>query len=279
MKANTIDIDSDEKHKDKSVPESIHLTVYGRMGELGYNVSEKTVESYKTKAGSPFGKGKGLLPTFVTGELATQMRQGGLMPMDLGKVFKGTFTEESAQEGSSFATRAFTIDEMSLKESVDILHETGQIDVIKKRASLYTDYENLDEIAALEIATKSKGWMAETIIGETDYFNLSTISHDQGGIDAWADGKWADENGHQIKSVTFYASQDTKALESKDINYLWYQWDCDGHLVIGNNANQVNKQARKAKLDYGEGTLIKRSTGDVKRVKESDRNTARYIFW
>lgn len=244
-------------------------TVYAHMDTLGYDVSESTVSGYEAAEYDSLRTGAGLLPAWFTGDLAYAVRDGLATPFTLKPELDGFFGEST---GSSNVTTLFVREGHGLTDVIDTLHETGQLEVAKARLAAFTDYENTDEVVAFAVSVYAKGWLVERILNETDDFSKGSVSQDKGGIDGYYNGEPV-----QVKSVTYYASRNTSELEDRDVRVLWYQWDSDGGLHYGFNANDVNAEA--ASVKGVSKTLIKRSAGNLKAVKESDRDTVRYMWW
>lgn len=261
MQTTTIDVSVD------APPRNIMAATFGHMRQLGYDVPD--ISGYEAPEYSPLRTGAGLLPEWFTGDLAYAVRDGVATPFTLKAEIDGYFGESA---GSANVTTLFVREGRGLKEVIDTLHETGQLEVAGERLKAFTDYERTDEIVAFAVATYAKGWLVERLLNRTDAFSKGSVSQDKGGIDGYYEGEPV-----QVKSVTYYASRNTSELENRDVSVLWYQWDCDGKLHYGRDANAVNAAA--ADVKGVSKTLIKRSAGNLKAVRESDRSNVRYMWW
>lgn len=252
-------------------PKTTALAVYKTMGARGYEVGESTVRGYEAPEYSSLRTGAGVLPAWFTDELGFAIRSGEILPFTLadGEI-AGHFGNPT---GAANVTTLKPRKDMTVAEVVAYMDETGQLDMAKARLAPLTDHENVDEVVAFALATYLKGPAVETLLDdELEGFSKGSLSHDTGGIDGYLNG-----DPVQVKSVTWYASRNTEKLAANDTAYLWYQWDCDGGLHVGTDANAVNGQA--ANVKGVSKTLIKRSAGNLKAVKESDRKNVRYMWW
>lgn len=162
---------------------------------------------------------------------------------------------------------------------------TGDVDI-----SLLPDDETARlrskavDMVSYYVATVAKGWVAEQLITATDAFAKGSMSNDEAEQDvrAYADGDF-DAPYFQVKSVTLgYKPNGTIESTDADGQYrtvkrgvpvLFYQWDCDGGLVVGLNYKAVNGQAADAK------DMAKTTLGRTHSSYTFDGRTYRYLWW
>jgi hypothetical protein len=192
----------------------------------------------------------------------------------LQKELEGHFGEST---GSANVTAMRLKKNLNIREVIEFLHETGQLEKPLRIIEEFRYPEDPDAkvILTYALAQYAKGWLAEELISQkVDGFKKGSVSQDEGGIDGYLHGEPV-----QIGSITRYNSA-KKELESKEVKQLLYQWDDSGnlHLADMDEILGVNKQIAKDAENVTSATLIRKSVGNVKAAKEFGRSF-RYLWW
>lgn len=253
-------------------PKALLRSVYECMASMEYDVPSH--EEYAVPATAEgLREGAGILPEFMVGannDIPDLIRTGILFPFDLESTLD-ELDEESNRR--PHATTQFVDGSLGIRDAIEELHYKGKIGLAIEKIQPSVD-DNTDrsasEIVAYALATYAKGWLVESILAEHERFSKGDESDEVEGRDLFdtASGEWI-----QLKSVTSMASKSRKKLDSHSVSYLYYQFDCDGHIVIGEDPNEVNGVAADA--TGISKTLIKRCHSNYK----FEGRTYRYIWW
>lgn len=261
-----------EESLSEPFPKTALRSVYETMSSLGYEVPSHETYAVPERADG-LRDDAGILPEFMVGadnNIPDLVRTGVLFPFDL----EATLDDETdtATTGPHTTTQ-FVEGELGLRSSIEQLHQKGDIKLavnnIQESVGQNTDRPPA-EIVAYALATYAKGWLVESILVESDRFSKGQPSDDTEGKDLYDE---LQEDWVQLKSVTSMASKSRQKLDSHTISYLYYQFDCAGHIVIGSDPNEVNGEAAEAK--GVSKTLIKRCHSNYK----FEGRTYRYIWW
>lgn len=247
---------------DEPTPKATLRTVYDALADHGYELPAP--ETYESEAHDPFKTGCGLTPEFMHDgtDVAEVIRTGVATPFSWTEAVEGAGTTD----GSSHMTTVFVREQKTIEETVAHLCETGQIDLAVAKMEAFTaDDVDAVEAVAYAVATYAKGWLAERIITADDRWTKGSQSNDEAGQDVYDR-----ETGEyrQVKCVT-----KDKAVDG----WLYYQWDMDGGLWVGDSHTDVNAAAIEG-TDMPK-TLTRRSAGNLKSVRESNRTGVRYTWW
>lgn len=253
-------------------PKTMLRSVYETMASLDYEVPSHERYAVPERADG-LRDGAGILPEFMVGAdntIPDLVRTGVLFPFDL----EATLGDEiDTTNTGPHTTTQFVEGDLGLRSVIEQLHRKGDIKLavnnIQKSVDQNTDRPPV-EIVAYALATYAKGWLVESILAESDRFSKGQPSDEAEGKDLYDElrGDWV-----QLKSVTSMASKSRQKLDSHSVPYLYYQFDCAGHIVIGDDPNEVNGEAAEAK-DISK-TLIKRCHSNYK----FEGRTYRYIWW
>jgi hypothetical protein len=261
-----------DKRPDESFPKAIFGTVYECMTSLGYEVPSH--EAYTVPDGADeLREDAGILPEFMTGadnDIPDLIRTGILFPFDL----ESTLEEQFNQEGSEpHATSGFINRSLSVRDAVSELDRRMKIELaienVKESVDQNTSHP-ASEIVAYALATYAKGWLVESVLAESDRFSKGERPDDAEGKDLFDTLK---DEWVQLKSVTSMAGKSRAKLDAHSVSYLYYQFDCAGHIVIGDDPNEVNSVAADTK--GVSKTLIKRTHSTYK----FEGRTYRYLWW
>lgn len=265
-----------EQHPDgrlnEPFPKEIFRSVYDCMSSLNYDVPSHEEYAVPDEA-EGLEEGAGILPEFMVGadnDIPDLIRTGILFAFNL----EDTLEEQIEQhESKPHITTQFVEGDLGLRDAITELDRQMKIDLAIKKVNASVD-QNTDhpasEIVAYALATYAKGWLIESIVAKSDRFQKGERSDDTDGKDLFdtLDDEWV-----QLKSVTSMASKSRKKLENHSISYLYYQFDCAGHIVIGKHPNEVNSVA--ADIKGVSKTLIKRCHSNYK----FNGRTYRYLWW
>jgi hypothetical protein len=257
---------------DEPFPKAVFGSVYECMSSLGYNVPSHEAYSV-TEQTDGLREDAGILPEFMIGssnDIPSLIRTGILFPFDL----EDTLDEMSNQdENGPHVTSQFVDRRLGLQDTIEELDSRMKIKLaienVESSVAQNTDHPP-SEIVAYALATYAKGWLVESILAENDRFSKGQSSDDADGKDLFdtVRDEWI-----QLKSVTSMASKSRTKLDAHAISYLYYQFDCAGHIVIGEEPNEVNSVAAEVK-DISK-TLIKRCHSNYK----FEGRTYRYLWW
>lgn len=257
---------------DEPFPKAVFGSVYECMSSLGYDVPSH--EAYSVPDGADgLREGAGILPDFMVGannDIPSLIRTGILFPFDL----ENTLEELSGQEEKGpHVTSQFVEGNLGLQDAIRELDRRMKIKLAIQNVESSVD-QNTDhpasEIVAYALATYAKGWLVESILAESDRFSKGKSSNDADGKDLFDTLR---EEWIQLKSVTSMASKSRTKLDAHSISYLYYQFDCAGNIVIGEDPNEVNGVA--ADVKGISKTLIKRCHSNYK----FEGRTYRYLWW
>lgn len=261
-----------DEELDEPFPKAVFGSVYECMSSLGYEVPSH--ESYSVPDNiDDLREGAGILPEFMIGannDIPSLIRTGILFPFDL----ESTLDEVNGQdETGPHVTSQFVDRNLGLQDTIRELDRRMKIELAIENVESSVD-QNTDhsasEIVAYALATYAKGWLVESILAENDRFSKGKSSDDADGKDLFDTLR---EEWIQLKSVTSMASKSRTKLDAHSISYLYYQFDCAGNIVIGEEPNEVNGVAADAK-DISK-TLIKRCHSNYK----FNGRTYRYLWW
>lgn len=251
-------------------PKLIFQTVYESLDELGYDVPDPNKYEVTDGADGPVA-GAGILPAFMVGtnnDIPDLVRTGIGFPFD----FEERLDATASKSQKNHATKQFVEAQMSIPEAIKELHNRGEISLAIDKISQYLSESPVppDEVVAFALTTYSKGWIVESILASHDRFEVGDIGDESSGYDLYdAELKeWV-----QVKSVTNMASKSRKKLDAHSVRYIYYQFDCAGNLVIGEEPNVVNGAA--AEVKNISKTLIKRCHSTYKY----EGRTYRYLWW
>lgn len=257
---------------DEPFPKSVFRIVYDCLADQGYEVPSHdnyTVPDDETDLRG----GAGIIPEFMVGannDIPDLIRTGILFPFDLEETL-----DNQLKSGTSapHVTSQFVNSDSTLRDAIIELDRRMKTDLavnnVDRSVTQNTNHPPI-EIVAYALATYAKGWLVESILASSDYFSKGNSSEDTDGKDLF------DEvNGEmvQLKSVTSMASKSRSKLEAHNIPYCYYQFDCAGHIVVGEDPNEVNAVAADVK-DISK-TLIKRCHS----YYEYNGRTYRYLWW
>lgn len=257
---------------DEQFPKTVFRIVYDCLGDQGYEVPSH--ENYTVPEDeTDLREDAGIIPNFMVGannDIPDLIRTGILFPFDLEE----TLDDQLESEGSDpHVTSQFVNGGFSLRGAIIELDRKMQIDLainnVKRSVDQNTNHPPI-EIVAYALATYAKGWLVESILASSDYFSKGNSSEDADGEDLFDETK---KEMVQLKSVTSMASKSRSKLEAHNISYCYYQFDCSGHIVVGEDPNEVNGVAADVK-DISK-TLIKRCHSYYK----FDGRTYRYLWW
>jgi hypothetical protein len=257
---------------DEPFPKAVLGSVYECMSSLDYDVPSHEV--YTVPEGvDGLQEGAGILPEFMVGannDIPDLIRTGILFPFDL----EATLEEQTDQEDSKpHTTSRFVDGDLGLKDAIVELDRRMKIKLAIENVKRSVD-QNTDnppsEIVAYALATYAKGWLVESILAESDRFSKGKSSDDTDGKDLFDTLR---EEWVQLKSVTSMASKSRTKLDAHSISYLYYQFDCAGNIVVGEDPNEVNGVA--ADVKGISKTLIKRCHSNYK----FEGRTYRYLWW
>lgn len=257
---------------DEPFPKAVLRSVYECMASLDYDVPSHTVYAVPEGADG-LREGAGILPEFMVGagnDIPDLIRTGVLFPFDL----ESTLDEKVDEEATNpHVTSQFIEGDLGLRDAIVELDRRNQIALaienVKNSVNQNTESPP-SEIVAYALATYAKGWLVESILAESDRFSKGERTDDADGKDLFDSqiDEWV-----QLKSVTSMASKSRSKLEAHSVSYLYYQFDCAGNIVIGEDPNEVNGVAADAK--GMSKTLIKRCHSNYKY----NGRTYRYLWW
>lgn len=257
---------------DEPFPKIVLRTVYECMDSLDYDVPNHEVYSVPDDADG-LRKGAGILPEFMVGsnnDIPDLIRTGILFPFDL----EGTLENDVDQTNSTpHVTSQFVEDGLGIVDAIAELDRRMKINLAMENVKDSVGQNTgrpASEIVAYALATYAKGWLVESILAESDRFSKGKSSEDAEGKDLF--DKMQDE-WVQLKSVTSMASKSRSKLDAHSVSYLYYQFDCAGHIVVGEQPNDVNGVAADTKGISK--TLIKRCHSNYK----FKGRTYRYLWW
>jgi hypothetical protein len=217
------------------------------------------------------GRTVGLTPDLS--ENVDNVIQEAILPFTLEELLEKHNT--GAKTGSANVTAIHVLYEMSIRESMTHLAETGQLDkAVKVFEGLVTDKDPSPETCvAYAIFTYAKGWVAEQIITDDERFSKLWITNDQYGQDVRFK---PDSDEKQIKPVTAYARGSKRTFKRKDTPHWFYQWTGDG-LVLADldDANDANAIAAK-EADMWK-TILKKS--ENQGILNGYHRPARVLWW
>lgn len=254
-------------------PKSIFRSVYEHMSSVGYEVPNPDTYTVPDDA-EGLRQGAGILPRFMVGaqnDIPDLIRTGILFPFDL----EGTLDDqvETENQGAHVTTQFIDTGNAVLEDTIQLLYENRKLDLAIKNVERSVDQNtntSASEVVAFALATYAKGWMVEFVLAGDDRFEKGTELEDTEGKDLY-DSKvdeWV-----QLKSVTSMSSKSRAKLDAHNVSYLYYQFDCDGNIVVGKDPNKVNGEAAEVK-DMSK-TLIKRCHSTYK----FNGRTYRYLWW
>lgn len=243
------------------------------MSSLGYEIPSPDAYTVPDDA-ERLRQGAGLLPEFMVGsdnDIPDLIRTGILFPFDLEATLdsQAGIEKQEAHVTTQFVDNGNAV----LEDAIRSLHENMKLDLAIKNVERSVDQNTetpASEIVAYALATYAKGWLVESVLAGDERFEKGTESDDTGGKDLYdleAD-EWV-----QLKSVTSMASKSRAKLDAHSISYLYYQFDCDGNIIVGHDPNEVNGKA--AEVKGMSKTLIKRCHSNY----EFNGRTYRYIWW
>ena len=257
---------------DEQFPKSVYRIVYNCLADQGYEVPSH--ENYTVPEDeTDLREGAGIIPEFMVGannDIPDLIRTGILFPFDLEE----TLDDQIESKGSGpHVTSRFVNGDFSLRGAIIELDRQMQIDLaiknVDRSVAQNTKHPPM-EIVAYALATYAKGWLVESILASSDYFSKGSSSEDTDGEDLFDERK---KEMIQLKSVTSMASKSRSKLDAHNISYCYYQFDCAGHIVVGEDPNKVNGVAADVK-DISK-TLIKR----CHNYYEYNGRTYRYLWW
>jgi len=257
---------------DEPFPKAVIRGVYECLSDLGYDVPSHEEYAVPEEADG-LQDGAGILPAFMVGsnnDIPDLIRTGVLFPFDLEETLEG---QAERLDSGAHVTSKFVDGDLGLREALIELDRRMMIDMaienVKRSVSQNTD-RPADEIVAYALATYAKGWLVESILASSDRFSKGERTDDTDGKDLFDElrDEWV-----QLKSVTSMASKSRSKLDAHSVSYLYYQFDCAGHIVIGEDPNEVNGVA--ADVKGISKTLIKRCHTKYK----INGRTYRYLWW
>jgi len=261
----TVGLDDNEQAYPRRVMQAV-LTV-GR--KAGYNAG--TIEDYTPPKHTDLDGRAVITPEWYDGHMTDVMHDsaGVFGHMALETEFDGVFGENHA--GSESTTAVHVRCGHTVAETVAALIENGSIDRAIEKAEVEWDCDRpaAEKRVFFAVALFAKGWAAEVELTETDAFTKAGISHDIGGIDAYRGSEEV-----QIKPVTHgYRHND----DGYEYTVVYYQWDCDGNIVVGESHTDVNSKAGE-KTDKANSLLARECGGRLADEKELGRSF-RYLSW
>lgn len=281
----TVLLDSDLGEEEMSTPERVYRTTYATFRECGYPVSEGM---HMPPVDSGLPDAVGITPRPIVVEKSNELGYTGRNQVALFKL-KGSL--ENQFEGHAGAADGVTAlhvaAENSIEETLFQLEEQGLLkefitDVYEELKPSYNPTEeqlarakqNAIDIAAYTTATFAKGWLAEAVLAGTNRFEKGSPDADSAGRDLY--DRVADE-WVQLKTVTHgYRSRVTDRTD-EGIRLVYYQWNCAGELVYGEEHTEVNAAANVRDLSK---TLLARTHSEYKIEGESDEERSyRYLWW
>jgi hypothetical protein len=261
-----------EGRLDEPFPKAVLRNVYECMSALDYDVPSH--EAYAVPNGTDdLRDGAGILPEFMVGannDIPDLIRTGVLFPFDLEDTLED---QVDRRDSGPHVTSQFVDGNLGLRDAIVELDRRMKIDLaienVKGSVNQNTD-RPASEIVAYALATYAKGWLVESILATSDRFSKGEQSDDTEGKDLFDESQ---EEWVQLKSVTSMASKSRSKLDAHSVSYRYYQFDCAGHIVIGEDPNEVNGVA--ADVKRVSKTLIKRCHSNYK----FDGRTYRYLWW
>lgn len=253
-------------------PKAVFGCVYECMSSLDYDVPSH--EAYSVPDGADgLREDAGILPEFMVGannDIPGLIRTGILFPFDLETTLEDQIDQD---ETEPHVTSQFVDGDLGLRDAIGELDRRMKIKLAIENVESSVDQNTnhpASEIVAYALATYAKGWLVESILAECDRFSKGESSDDADGKDLFDTlrDEWI-----QLKSVTSMASKSRTKLDAHSISYLYYQFDCAGNIVIGENPNEVNGVA--ADIKSISKTLIKRCHSNYK----FEGRTYRYLWW
>lgn len=252
---------SDEALDDSSAaPKAVLETVYAAFRENGYSVPDSA--KYEVPSHSDeLVPNAGINPDFMVdgSDVADAITSGIAFPFSWSDAVEGA----RDTEGQHHMTTTFVRAQKTIEQTVNHLAETGQIDLAAAKIEAFCN-PGVDpiEVTAYAVATYAKGWVAERIITATDRYSKGSQSNDEAGQDV-IDTESGDYL--QVKSVTYKKQKD---------DHLYYQWDMNGGLVIGDDYKAVAGKAVE-----GTDVLKTVSYRTHSSYTTPDGRTYRYIWW
>lgn len=257
---------------DEPFPKAVFRSVYECMDSLGYSVPSHEEYSVPDDVDG-LREGSGILPEFMVGannDIPDLIRTGILFPFDLEATLE---KQIDPKDSGAHVTTQFVEGDLGLRDAIEELDQRMKIELaienVKGSVEQNTD-RPASEIVAYALATYAKGWLVESLLAEHERFSKGQSTDDAEGKDLFDTviDEWV-----QLKSVTSMASKSRTKLDAHSISYLYYQFDCAGHIVIGEDPNEVNGVAADVK-DVSK-TLIKRTHTTYK----FEGRTYRYLWW
>lgn len=254
-----LSVTDEENHAAKSV--------YGMVSDIVSDLRGVDVSLTESLAG-PNDTG---ITMDLSDEVDNLIRDGNF-PFTLEKHLEGYFGEST---GSANVTSVRLQEQMNIRQVLETLETTGQIDKALEIVSLYREESDPEhvEILTYALAQYAKGWLAEEIIqSKLEGAKKGSVSQDKGGIDFYLNGDMT-----QVGSITRYNSK-KKQMEESDIRHIVYQWDADGNLHVADTDEILSVNKKIAKEAGLSATLTRRSAGNLKVNKELGRSF-RYLWW
>jgi hypothetical protein len=255
----------------------VFKTVYDVARANGYDVPD--VDSYESEPYDSFRTGCGITARFMTetDDVAELIRTGVAFPLTWKEAVEAVaddderaFDEGESPEGAGTAggaaafTHGYVDREATIREATQHLIDSIQVDMAVEKVDAFVGKSvSPTEVVFYAIATYATGWLAESLVASTDRFVKGSQSNDEAGQD------FLDTETGEYRSL--------KHVTVDEAGHLYYQWTHTGDLVVGEDHTQVNRRAIEG-TDMP-ATLTRRAAGNLKAVKESDRTSARYLWW
>lgn len=217
-----------ESTDDQPAPRAIMSEVFRTLRDEG--IETLTVEDLEVPEHWNEPASGGIIPEFMVGSddsLAQAIWNGTLFQ------FSGSNDVEGARDisGQHHMTTVFVRTDVTVAGMIRKLVESGQVAGAMENVAPLCEGRDATpaEVVGYALATYAKGWVAEAVIVSGDRFSKGSQSNDEAGQDVLDT-----ESGEyrQIRCVT-----------DRDNGVLCYQWDCRGHIHLGEVFKEVNKRA------------------------------------
>jgi hypothetical protein len=268
-----------------SAPEKVYRTTYDVFREMGYSVSENM---HTPPEGSDIPEGVGITPRPIVVEKSNELGYTGRNQVALFKLKDTLDNRFDGHHSDADSVTALHVQaENSIRATLEQLNDQGLIDdfvsdVFDELKPTYNPTEeqlklakqDAIDIAAYTTGTFAKGWLAETILAQSDRFEKGSPSDDAAGKDLYDRSL---DDWVQLKHVSNGYRSNVTDRNGGDLKFIYYQWNCDGGIVTGEDHTRVNAEANIRGLSR---TLMARTHGEYKFEDENgELRTYRYLWW